>query len=98
MDIRFKISDQGKKEIRYWDSTARILEAAAHTIADTCNSQLTINNPTDLKPGYEIISRPGKPDGTLGRWRVSVTAWTPHAIRHNAIHNTLLRALESGGR
>jgi len=94
--VRFKISAQGKKEIRYWNSTARILEAAAHTIADTANSSLTLNGPRDVAPGYAISSRPGKPVKTLGRWRVSVTAVTRHAIRHNAVHNTLLRALGGG--
>jgi hypothetical protein len=92
-EIRFKISAQGKKDIRYWDSTARMLEAVAHTIADTANGSLKLNGPRDLAPGYVIRSKPGKPDGTLGRWRVSVAAVTPHAIRHNAVHNTLLRAL-----
>ena len=90
-EVRFKISAQGKKEIRYWDYTARVLEAVAHTIADAANSSLKLNGSGDLSPGYVIRSKPGRPDGTLGRWRVSVAAVTPHAIRHNAVHNTLLR-------
>jgi len=92
-EVRFKISSQGKREIRYWPSTARMLEAVALTIADTANGSLKLNGPRDVSPGYAIRSQPGKPKGTSGRWRVSVTAVTQHAIRHNAIHNTLLRAL-----
>jgi hypothetical protein len=90
-EVRFKISGQGKRDIRYWNSTAKMLEAVALTIADAANSSLELNGPGDLSPGYAIRSKPGKPDGTLGRWRVSVAAVTPHAIRHNAVHNTLLR-------
>lgn len=94
-EVRFKQNIAGFLELRYSEPTRRILEAVAHTIADICNDQLTIENPTDLKPGYEIRSQAGK-KVKQGRWRVSVTAWTPHAIRHNAIHNTLLRALGGG--
>ena len=91
--VRFKISGQGKRDIRYWNSTARMLEAVGLTIADTANSSLTLNGPGDRSPGYVIRSAPGRPKGTSGRWRVSVAAVTPHAIRHNAVHNTLVRAL-----
>ena len=95
-EVRFKINGAGKRDIRYWDSTARVLEAAAHTIADTANGSLKLNGPRDVAPGYAIRSQPGNPKGTLGRWRVSVAAVTTHAIRHNAVHNTLLRALGGG--
>jgi len=92
-EVRFKINHGGKRDIRYWDSTARMLEAVAHTIADTANNSLKLNGPRDVSPGYVIRSKPGTPKGTLGRWRVSVAAVTQHAIRHNAVHNTLVRAL-----
>lgn len=92
MDIRFKPKIEGFREIRYSDETARMLESVAKTVADTCNESLKLNGPRDVSPGYKVISRPGK-RVRQGRWRVSVTAVTRHAIRHNAIHNTLLRAL-----
>jgi hypothetical protein len=94
-EIRFKPKPGGEREIRYWDSTRSVLEGVAYTIAETANSQLKLNGPRDVDPGYKIESKRGKlvgPKG-FGRWRVSVTAVTRHAIRHNAVHNTLLRAL-----
>ena len=92
-EVRFKINHGGKRDIRYWDTTAQMLEAVAQTIADTANNSLKLNGPKDVSPGYVIRSKPGTPKGTLGRWRVSVAAVTQHAIRHNAVHNTLVRAL-----
>ena len=94
--IRFKANIAGFKELRYRDETRSMLEAVAHTVADAANSTLETKGPRDTKPGYMIFSQPGaaKPQG---RWRVSVTAVTQHAIRHNSIHNTLMRALGAGG-
>jgi len=94
--IRFKKNNAGFKELRYRDETRSMLEAVAHTVADAANSTLDTNGPRDTKPGYMIFSQPGaaKP---YGRWRTSVTAVTRHAIRHNSIHNTLVRALGAGG-
>jgi hypothetical protein len=91
--VTFKLNNAGTRDIRYWDSTARVLEAIGYTIAETANNSLKLNGPTDRDPGYVLKSQPGNPNGTLGRWRVSVAAVTPHAIRHNAIHQTLVKAL-----
>jgi hypothetical protein len=91
-EVRFKPRIDGFREIRYSSEAQRMLEAVAHTVADTANGSLVQNGPRDVQPGYAIRSRPGK-RVKQGRWRVSVTAVTQHAIRHNAIHNTLLRAL-----
>lgn len=94
-DFKFKANIDGFREIRYMDSTKEMLEAVALTVADTANSSLTLNGSSDRSPGYKVFSRAGK-RVRQGRWRVSVTAVTPHAIRHNAVHNTLLRALGGG--
>lgn len=91
-EMRFKPNIEGFREIRYMDSTREMLEAAALTVADAANETLTLNGPSDKSPGYKVFSRAGR-RVKQGRWRVSVTAITPHAIRHNAVHNTLLRAL-----
>ena len=90
--VRFKKNEDGFRELRYADETRKMLEAKAKIVADACNSSLTQNGASDVMPGYIILSRPGR-RVKQGRWRVSVTASTPHAIRHNGIHNTLLRAL-----
>ena len=90
--IRFKPKVEGFREIRYSDETRKMLEAVALTVADTCNDSLKLNGPKDVSPGYKVMSMAGK-RVRQGRWRVSVTAVTRHAIRHNALHNTLIRAL-----
>jgi hypothetical protein len=93
--IRFKKNDAGFRELRYRDETRSMLEAVAHTMADSANSTLETNGPRDVKPGYMIFSQPGEAK-PYGRWRVSVTAVSRHAIRHNAVHNTLVRVLNGG--
>ena len=92
-DVRYVRSKTGEREIRYWDSTRRVLEQLGYTVAETANSSLKLNGPSDV--GYVVSSRAGKLVGPrgFGRWRVSVAAVSPHAIRHNARHNTLLKAL-----
>ena len=92
--IRFKANIEGFREIRYSDATSAMLEAVALTVANTANANLTQNGPRDITPGYRVFSRPGR-RVRQGRWRTSVTAVSRHAIRHNAVHNTLLRALGS---
>lgn len=91
-EIRFKTNVEGFREIRYSTPTRDMLEAVALTVANTCNDSFTTNGPRDVEPGYRVMSQPGR-RVKQGRWRVSVTAVTRHAIRHNAKHNTLLRAL-----
>jgi hypothetical protein len=91
-EIRFKPRIEGFRELRYSPETQDMLEAVALTVADSANSSLKLNGPRDVSPGYKVSSRPGR-RVRQGRWRVSVTAVTRHAIRHNAVHNTLLRAL-----
>lgn len=96
--VKFKPKPGAEREIRYWSSTQQMLESVGLTVADAANSQLEYNGPSDKSPGFKVFSRRGRMKGPkgFGRWRVSVTATTPHAIRHNAIHNTLLRALGGG--
>ena len=93
-EVRFKANVNGFREIRYMDSTREMLEAVGLTVANAANDTLTLNGASDTT-GYKVFSRPGK-RVKQGRWRVSVTAVTPHAIRSNAIHNTLLRVLGGG--
>ena len=91
-EIRFKPRIEGFRELRYSSETQGMLEAIALTVANTANSSLKLNGARDVAPGYKVRSRAGR-RVRQGRWRVSVTAVTRHAIRHNAVHNTLLRAL-----
>lgn len=95
-EVRFKANVNGFREIRYMDSTRNMLEAVGLTVANAANDTMTLNGESDTT-GYKVFSRPGR-RVKQGRWRVSVTAVTPHAIRSNAIHNTLLRVLGGGRR
>jgi hypothetical protein len=90
MNIQFKINKAGFRDIRYRNETRSMLEAVARTVADTANSTFKPSGPSDR--GYEVFSRAGarKP---YGRWRTGVVAVGPHANRHNAVHNTLVKAL-----
>lgn len=96
--IKLKITPGAERKIRYWDSTRQMLEGVGLTIADAANATLDYNGEADKSPGYKVFSRKGQLKGPkgFGRWRVSVTAVTPHAIRSNAIHNTLLKVLGGG--
>jgi hypothetical protein len=90
--VRFKANVDGFREIRYSGPVQDMLEAVGLTVADAANSTLKLNGARDVSPGYEVKSQAGR-RVKQGRWRVSVTAVTRHAIRHNAVHNTLIRAL-----
>ena len=96
--IRFKRKPGAEREIRYSAPVQNVLEGIGLTVANAANSQLKLNGDSDLRPGYRMRSEPGAKKGPkgFGRWRVSVTAFTPHARRHNAKYNTLLRALGGG--
>ena len=91
VQIRFEKNVEGFRELRYSDRTRGMLEGIGSTVADAANSTLQLNGPRD-RTGYKVTSRPGR-RVKQGRWRVSVTAVTRHAIRHNAKYNTLLKAL-----
>ena len=91
MKIRFEKNDDGFRALRYSNPTRRMLEGIGSEVADAANSTLQLNGPRD-RTGYKMTSRPGRIQ-KQGRWRVSVTAVTRHAIRHNAKYNTLLKAV-----
>jgi hypothetical protein len=91
--IRFKANIAGFREIRYSEPVQGVLEGIGLTVMNAANSTLKLSGGTDR--GYEMTSQPGK-QVRQGRWRVSVAATAPHAIRHNAKYNTLLRALGGG--
>ena len=91
--VRFKANIAGFREIRYSAPVQGVLEGIGLTVMNAANSTLKLNGGTDR--GYEMTSRPGR-QVKQGRWRVSVAAISPHAIRHNAKYNTLLRALGGG--
>lgn len=80
------------RSIRYGDTAPKVraeLEAWAGKIAARANSM-------DKTTGYKTSSRAGarRPQG---RWRTTVITANAEAMRKNAKHNTLIRALHSGG-
>lgn len=76
-------------EIRRMQALIDIEETIAEDVAARANQMAGSDD------GFKTGSRQGakKPQG---RWRTSVVAASPHAARHNAIHNTLIKALEAG--
>lgn len=91
--VEFEKNGEGFADLRYSDQVRALLEAVGSVVLDAANDSLKLNGPDDPSPGYVMYSQPGEHKGTLGRWRVSVTAVTPHAVHHEGVHNTLLRAL-----
>ncbi len=93
--IKFVKKPGAERKIRYSGPVRSMLEGIGTNVANSANSQLKLNGQSDLSPGYRMRSQPGALVGPrgFGRWRVSVTAFTPHARRHNAKYNVLLRAL-----
>lgn len=95
MTVKIKFTPGAQRKIRYLPEVADFLTNIGQQVADTANSTLETRNKGDIEPGYVVSSRPGRRVGPrgFGRWRVTVAAVTPHAKRHNAKHNTLLKAL-----
>lgn len=88
--ISFKKNNAGFRDVRYRNETRDMLEALAKTVADRANDSFKPGGQRDI--GYVVGSQAGA-RRPYGRWRVTVAAVSPHAIRHNARHNTLLKAL-----
>jgi hypothetical protein len=97
-EIKFVKKPGAERSIRYSGPVKSMLEGIGTNVLNSANSQLKLNGDSDLSPGYRMRSEPGALKGPrgFGRWRVSVTAFTPHARRHNAKYNVLLRALGGG--
>lgn len=95
MTVKIKFTPGAQRKIRYLPKVADFLTNLGEQVAQTANSTLDYNGTSDLQPGYSVSSRPGRRVGPrgFGRWRVTVAAVTPHAKRHNAVHNTLKKAI-----
>lgn len=87
--MKFELKMNSARPIRYGAPARALCEQQARRVAATANGELKGN----VGKGFVTDSKAGqrKP---WGRWRVSVTAVGPYAKRHNAIHNTLVRALK----
>lgn len=90
MTIRVKHKIGGYYKVRSAGGVQAFLEGAAENVAARANAQLKGKG----GKGFKTSSRQGarRPQG---RWRTSVAAVSPYAKRHNAKHNTLIRALNS---
>ncbi|AAN07930.1 hypothetical protein AVANI_12 [Mycobacterium phage Avani] len=88
MTIRVKHKIGGYYKLRSAGGVVAFEEAAAKDVAARANKQLKGKGGI----GFAVSSRQGarRPQG---RWRTSVAAVSPYARRHNAKHNTLIRAL-----
>lgn len=93
--IRFKKRKGAFQELRYSPEMQSYLEQIASGVAAAANNSYKPNGDNDPADGFRTSSQPGakKP---YGRWRTTVITVTPHARRHNAVHNTLLSVLGGG--
>ena len=91
--VRFVKKPGAERSIRYSGPVRNMLEGIGTTVVNSANSTFKLNGGTDR--GYTMKSQPGRRI-PKGRWRVSVAATSPHAIRHDAKYNTLVRALGGG--
>lgn len=89
MTIKVKHKIGGYYKVRSAGGVQAFLEGAAEDIASRANAQLKGNS-----KGFKTSSRQGA-KRPQGRWRTTVAAVSPYAKRHNAKHNTLLKALSS---
>ena len=91
--VRFVKKPGAERSIRYSGPVRNMLEGIGTTVVNSANSTFKLNGGTDR--GYTMKSQAGRRI-PKGRWRVSVAATSPHAIRHDAKYNTLVRALGGG--
>lgn len=66
------------------------MKGRGEKIAAACNSEAH-DNATSEDGGFEVHATQG-----ASRARVAVVTRTPHAIAHNAKHNSLLKNLDKG--
>lgn len=85
VEIRYKLGAYYK--LRSLPQLRNREESAGRALASRANSMLKKNH-----QGFKVVSHQGarRPQG---RWQVKVVAASPYARRHNAKHNTLLKAL-----
>lgn len=88
MPIRVKHKVGGYYKLRSSGGVQAFLVGAAEKVASRANAQLKGKG----GKGFVTSSRQGA-KRPQGRWRTSVAAVSPYAKRHNAKHNTLLKAL-----
>lgn len=88
VDIKWKTA--GFYKLRSEPGVKKALEEHTADVA------VKANRLAGLKDGFKTSSRQGarRPQG---RWRTTVITATSQAMRNNAKHNTLLKALFGGG-
>lgn len=88
--MKLKINRQGFRELRNSPGVVADLDARAERVADAAMAEYDPHH-GEVNDGFI----PNVSEGQ-NRARSSVVTGNPHAARHNAAHNTLLRALEAG--
>lgn len=93
MTMKIKWNRSGLREIRYGDADRRVitfLENEVEKVADRANSAAQVDGAKYVTGSQAGRRRP------QGRWRTSVVTANYAAMRDNAKHNTLTRALFNG--
>lgn len=88
--MKFKMNRQGFRELRNSPGVVADLEDRAERVANSAEMEYT---PSSWETNEGFI--PNVSEGR-NRARGSVVTGNPHAARHAAAHNTLVRALEAG--
>lgn len=86
MPMKIKHKIKGYEKIRSAPAVREKLEDMAGNIAARCNAE----SGTD---GFRTSSQQG--GGSAPRWRTTVITASARAIRHNAVHNTLVRNMRA---
>lgn len=87
-DVRIKWNRNAMYQIRSAPKVVDFLESMGTLLQEEANETL------DENVGYRMSSRQGRKN-PQGRWAVRVYTSSDHAKRSNAVHNTLLRILNS---
>lgn len=88
--VRFKPNRGAFEEFLRSAPVAAELEKRAERIADACNAES--HDSEDSEDGGFIV----RTTQGASRVRVAVVTSTPHAMGHNAKHNSLLKNLDKG--
>lgn len=88
--VRIKWNEGALEEILRSESVGGLLLGRAERIADACNAE-PHDNPDSEDGGFLAVGSQG-----ATRARAAVATRTPHAMGHNARHNSLLKNLDKG--
>ncbi len=95
-DVQIQWNKNVFYDVRRMESVQDVLEQIADGIATRANSAIPdVDGYPEGTEHFVTSSQQGKRN-PQGRWRTTVATGTVYAKRHNAIHNTILKAAGGG--